>query len=153
MSDEPRGSRIWLIPWIGGFILVAGFIALMFNRMVQIHRHAGDPPQIDALRVLASSQRSYYQDHFNAQGDHEFAATLDDLAHANPPLIPPDLAAGRAGDYVIKLARPARDEWRATAAPAVGVTSDDRQFYVDDTGVIRFERGAPAGPTSTAVAD
>ena len=60
-----------------------------------------------------------------------------------------DHAPGKAGaGYTLSYtSTPTR--WTLAATPGVQSVSGDRSFFVDETGVIRFEWGGPADGTST----
>lgn len=101
--------------------------------------------ETSAVRHIQTIQTAQTQ-HFAQEG--RFAATLADLG---PPLnlIPEDLASGRKGGYLFTL--PSDGSTYAIHAKWHSSKSGHREFYSDQTLVIRESRGEPAGPSSKPV--
>ena len=150
-TQPPREPRLYLIPWIGAIVLIVGFLGATGYEVVVRARRGGDAWQIGALRDLHELQGRYYEEHFDAQGDHEFAKSLADLESAG--LLAHDFAGGVMRGWAIRMERPSRDAWRATMAPLSGEPLAERVFYVDESGIVRAAAGVTATATSAPIGD
>lgn len=113
---------------------------------------------IGSIRTLAAAQHSFrLEEMLDADGDgtSDFG-TLVQLASYDPSLIDQDLATGIKNGYVFELkASPSNGgepTFSVTAVPEKWEYDDERSFYVDQSGVIRFDiEMRTAGPKSPPV--
>ncbi len=140
-------------------ILIIAAIAI--PRFLQAKMAANEAAAVHGLRVISTAEVTY--DPIYNQG---FAPTLTALGppplgsqasalHAD--LVDEVLASGIRNGYsfvyvVIDTSGSGRpDRYTINANPLSPGQTGQRYFYVDETGVIRFALGGPAGPGSTPV--
>lgn len=128
----------WVVTILAVVVLAAAGAVLAVHRWQVEHRQAL-PPHI--LEGLVSSQ-NYVRER---SPDLRFATTLDGLGeHWATPGLYTDY-----NGYTYEVLPPPGDPqftWAARAFPAK--EAGWRHYYVDHTGLIRFETGKPAGPES-----
>ncbi len=99
---------------------------------------------IGALRAVAAAQAKY------REGEKKFAPSLEALGNAR--LIDPVLATGANRGYAFRLLGADEGGFRVLATPQEPGVSGNRTFFLDESGVIRFELApAEANEKSTAI--
>jgi hypothetical protein len=145
MTDEPPPTSVLTRPlptkWvlsILGFVLVAAAVGVLWIRHWHTEHRQALPPSI--LKGLASSQ-SYFRERSPDLRYATSLATLDE--HWGSGIYT------NYNGYTYEILPPPGDPSFTWAARAFPVTEPGwRHYYVDHTGLIRFETGKPAGPES-----
>ena len=134
-----------------GFSLIELLIAIAIILIIAsiVITSGGDSLRLaqetSAVRHIQTIQTAQTQ-HLAQEG--KFAATLSDLG-PSMNLIPEDLASGRKGGYLFTLQ--SDGSTYTIHAKWHGSKSGHREFYSDQTLVIRESRGEPVGPSSKPV--
>lgn len=77
-----------------------------------------------------------------AQPIPQYPAGLGVLAAANPPYLDPLLAAGSRQGYNFAYVRISPTQFTLTATPTVANVTGENTYFVDESGVIRFDNAA-----------
>lgn len=144
-----------------GYAGLAFFLLLILVILPDLVGHRQYHPAASAvgsLRTINVAEVTYYAE-YPTRG---YSATLAQLGNPTPNtqpgpeaagLIDPALASGQKHDYRFTYAaspaneRGLRTTYTVRADPKTP-DSGTRHFFTDETGVIRSERGKPAGPNS-----
>lgn len=136
---KPRDAMRLILGMATAFVLTV--VAL------GVWRHVEPGPPVDSakaltqLQIIADAERDYHKEN----GKY---ATLEQLA-SKRPYISQGLSEAASRGYTIALVgTPDENSWAARAMPTSGRTSMDKMgFYIDQTGVVRYEAGG-ATPNS-----
>lgn len=127
-------------------VLIAILAAIAIPMYISFIQKAKETAAIAFLGKAKKAQGIYYME--NASG--LFSASFDEL-ETTGMIEPATGAATRVdGEYQMTLSADVVDGnpvWSITATP-LSADPEARHFYVDQTGVIRAENGAAAGPAS-----
>ena len=107
---------------------------------------------ISGLRTVNTAQWAFREGDKDGNARPDFAPDLPTLARYH--LIDPALGAGTKMGYFFSITRSGKDpenRWSATARPEKPGWSGTRYFYMDESGVIRFETNRMAGPASPSL--
>ena len=138
--------------------IIAIIAAIAIPNLLRSRMSANESSAIGAMRTISSSEASFQAAAtLDADGDGvgEYG-TLGDLEGATPPYIDDALGSGTKQGYTF-VATPggnegdAEDEYFATATPLTIGRTGNRHFFVDESGVVRFEAAAPADDTSNPI--
>ena len=131
------------------------------NLEVWVENHVHEPPcatcsaevavkavneevAIDALRSIGLAQAKFLKDDTDQDGKFDYAEALPQLFEQGR-LIDIVLGTGQKRGYVYELqVKPNQNTWFTTASPTKPGKSGDRYFFVDESGVIRFNASASA---------
>jgi hypothetical protein len=100
------------------------------------------------LNRIRITQSVFREADTDGNGAPDYARSLSELSTCQ--LIDPVLGTGTREGYIFSVTRSGtkpESEWRCTANPA---KSGLRYFFIDQSGVIRFETNKAAGPDSPA---
>lgn len=124
-------------------VAILGIIAaLAIPQLRRARQHADEASAIQSLRTLTTAEYMFYSKS-NTYGDLS--------ALGAEAIIDRVLASGAKSNYKFEIDAPADSKtFTITATP---VEEADRliHYFVDETTVIRFNLGAPAGSTSSPV--
>ncbi|WP_041855327.1 hypothetical protein [Candidatus Korobacter versatilis] len=132
--ETPKKSAPWLVVVI---LVVAFGLPIAIGTMeVRIARNAqAETAAVDYLNAVAKAENDY------RKANDTFAAKLDDLK---------GLPAS-VGPYKIGYKKVTPDSYLAMAWPLQPGNHGRRYFFLDQTGVVRYELMKPAGPGSEPV--
>ena len=125
-------------------VTIIGIIAsIAVPGLQKVRRYANSGSAIQSLRTITSAQYMY-------ERTHKVYATINTLYTQG--LIHGDLSDGYKSGYifVIELG-PTSKTFKCTATPDSDAGLQD-YFFVDETGVIRYNTGGPADATSNPIA-
>ena len=126
-------------------VAVIGIIAaIAIPYLMHAKQAARAASAISSLRVIHSSEVTYRQ----TSGVYGNIAALASAGVLNDP----SLIAGSKSDYNFDASASAvpSESYSGTATPAAAA-SIWNHYYIDESGVIRFEIGTPASASSTPV--
>lgn len=141
-NQSRRNEGFSLIELMVVILIMAILAALMLPTMLNGRKGGNEASAISALRTINSAQEMYHArlGRFGTVSDLTTAGYLDT-----------SFDTGRSGYVFSDEAAPDRATWSITAIPANPGTTGDRHFYIDSSGVIRFEEGVVADETSSPV--
>ena len=147
---------LWIILGVGAVVLLgcpcmAVIAAIAIPNLLESRKGGNESAAIGNLRTIASAQQYYRETDKDKNDKLDYAPDLRALAAVD--LVDQVLAGGTKQGYVYAV-RPGTEPestWSATADPLTPGATGDRHFFVDESGVIRFDVGRPAGPTSRAI--
>lgn len=131
--------------------MVTGIIALLaafsVPNLLRARHNGSEVLAIGSCQTLGKAFQNFYA----RELPHTYPGSLAALNASNPPYIDPVLAGGEKQGYrfVYTLQDPEHFELRAQ--PVSLGHSGSRYFFLDQTGVLRVQTGAPAGPTDVPV--
>jgi hypothetical protein len=111
---------------------------------------------IGALRTINTAQSLFREGDKDMNGTLDYASTLQ-MLQTSGNLIDRTLAKGTKSGYTFRVLPPNpadRDmnfTWSVVAEPVRPGETGDRYFYIDESGVIRFEAGKTATSCSTPI--
>jgi len=136
-------------------MIVIGVIALIaaiaIPNLFEARKSGNESSAIQTLRTVCTSQTMFREYDKDRDGISNFATDVAQLRAAG--LVDPNVGTGTKNGYAFVM-QPVLDsefQWVMTAVPVAPGNSGDRYFYVDETGVIRFQFLAPATSSSPAV--
>jgi hypothetical protein len=134
-------------PTVAGIAIIA---ALAIPNLIEARKGSNEAFAIGAMRTLTTAQALFREGDKDRDTVLDYAASLEELANAG--LIDRVLASGTKQGYVFRIVKADEFTFQAEAFPATPGKSGDRSFFVDESGVIRWER-APlkAGPESRPI--
>lgn len=135
--------------------IIAIIAAIAIPNLLRSRMTANEGSAISGLRTISSAEFQYQAaglepmpSGMGAYGD------LTELVGTNPPFLDPVLGAGSKQGYAFVAAPVDTDgapTFTANADPLVMGSSGTRGFFVDESGVIRFEQNNSADSTSPPV--
>ncbi|MBA7588499.1 hypothetical protein ES708_30557 [subsurface metagenome] len=98
----------------------------------------------NALHNIISFQAIFKKQDRDKDGKKDYAQNIGELCKSG--LLSSDLASGKwHGYYFVVVGKDGNGKkWHATASPIKPGITGYKYFYVDETGVIRFEKDKPA---------
>jgi len=134
-------------------VIIGLIMAIALPNLIRSRMTANEASATGAMRTISTGQASYQAAGVEAttNGVGKYG-TLTSLGGANPPFVDVGLASGVKAGYVFS-ATPAIESnavprFTATASPASQDKTGFINYYVDESGVIRFEAGSAASSTS-----
>jgi prepilin-type N-terminal cleavage/methylation domain-containing protein len=125
--------------------IIAVIAAIAVPSLLRARIQANEASAVGNLRALASGQISYHGAN-NTYGD------FDDLLSKDPPWVDGVWVDGgsRMG-YVFNMPNVEVNNFAANADPVEENLTGIKHYYVDASGVIRWEEGGPADNTSEPI--
>ena len=129
--------------------IVMTLATLAISSVLRARQNANEMAAVASCRVVVSAAQNYYANSY----PHAYPSGLSDLISpaSNPPYIDSVLAAGAKQGYDFTYARVNTETFTLNAEPTVAGKTGTRRFYSDETGVIRANASAQAGPGDPAV--
>jgi prepilin-type N-terminal cleavage/methylation domain-containing protein len=121
--------------------IIALLAAIAIPNLLRARLAANESTAIAALKTIASAAHTY------RSSGSQYPGNLTVLSTANPPYIDSVLGGGTKQGYVFNLTGDASG-FVAYADPQTPNTTGVRRFFVDTSGVIRYNMTAQAGPSS-----
>ncbi|MBI3318308.1 MAG: hypothetical protein HYZ90_04050 [Candidatus Omnitrophica bacterium] len=132
--------------------VVALLVAIAIPNLLRARHNANESTAVEAMRAFSTALESFRA----AQTPPTYPVVARSLSAANPTYLPASLTSAttpgtaRQG-YYFTYTFISADSYAVQAAPAAAGTTGSRRFYVDETGVIRANPAAPAGPTDPEI--
>ena len=148
-SDQ-RGFTLIELMIVIAIIAIIASIAI--PNLIEARKGSNEAAAIGALRTIVTAESLFRSGDKDRNGVLDYG-NLHALGEFN--LIDSTLGGGTKQGYVF-VANPAAGsssqfQWSATASPVVSGKSGDRQFFVDESGVIRFATTGAASSASPPV--
>src|SRR5712692_329160 len=129
--------------------IIAIIAAIAIPNLIEARKGSNEAAAIGAMRTLVTAQSLFREGDKDKNGVLDYASSVGELGTYN--LIDNTLGSGTKQGYLFSVIGAPQFQWSATAAPAVTGKTGDRQFFVDESGVIRFTIVAAATSSSTPV--
>jgi Tfp pilus assembly protein PilE len=120
-------------------ILVMAVVIAIALPSLEAARKSGFEAQAIARLKMTGTINEQYRIRFGGYASSEVDMAVAGMLHHTP---------GQAGDGFIVIYTGELRRWTMTATPETPGVTGDRSFFVDETGLIRFEFGAIANDTS-----
>ena len=124
--------------------IIALLAAIAIPNLLRAKLAANESAAMAALKTVATAAHT-----FRSAGN-TYPTTLGDLGNATPPYIDDVLAGGSKQGYTFDLTGNAT-AFEATADPQNPGVSGNRYFFVDTSGVIRWNGNATASASDGAI--
>ncbi len=119
--------------------IIAILCAVALPSMIRSRISANEVSAIQSMRVICEKESEY-------KLELQTYGTLEDLSGANPPYLDEQLGRGTKSGYFFTCTFDAGMTFTAQAIPLTLGETGNRFFFVNDSNVIHFKPGAPAGP-------
>lgn len=127
--------------------IISILAAISIPNLLEARKSSNEASAISSLRTLVMIQVLFREQDRDLNGVNDYAGSIETLA-AIESFLDPTLATGEKQGYRFVIEVTAEgSSWFGTATP-LDPKAGGRHFFVDDTGVIRYEQGAVAGATS-----
>ena len=131
--------------------IIAIIAAIAIPNLLRSRMSANEAGAAGAMRTLSTGEASYQAASIdtNANGIGQYG-DLTDLGGTTPPFIDSSLSAGAKGGYTYTVTATAGDgpSYVAIADPITPAQTGNKGYFVDVSGVIRFEPAGGATVTS-----
>ncbi|MFA4843173.1 MAG: prepilin-type N-terminal cleavage/methylation domain-containing protein [Candidatus Omnitrophota bacterium] len=127
--------------------IVIGLITIATPNLLRSRVVANEGAAVGNLRAVNNGAQLY---HINRE---TYPASLSAMAepNSNPPYIDAHLASGRKQSYEFNYSLVDSDHFTVNANPTAMGLLKGKYFYMDESGIIRFNASAPAGPGDETV--
>ncbi len=160
-EGKPSAAALWVLVAVGiaGALAACGGLGFLLFFAVASSPHGRRPGNesaaIGALRTISTAQCLFREGDKDRNGKIDYATQLSQLAAPGVGLIDQVLGSGTKQGYIftmndVPIANP-DFEWNCRASPEVPGRTGTRYFFIDQTGVIRFEETGPATSASPAL--
>ena len=116
--------------------IIAIIAAIAIPNLIEARKGSNEGAAIGAMRTLVTAQSLFREGDKDDNSILDYATSIGSLGLYN--LIDNTLGSGTKQGYVFSVIGASQYQWSATASPVVMGKTGDRQFFVDETGVIRF---------------
>jgi prepilin-type N-terminal cleavage/methylation domain-containing protein len=146
-----KNSGFTLIELMIVIAIIAIIAAIAIPNLIEARKGSNEAAAIGALRTMVTAQSLFREGDKDHNGILDYATTTAQLGTAN--LIDSTLATGTKQGYCFTMqnATQTQFQWSAIASPVVQGKTGDRQFWVDESGVIRYSTTGAPNSTSTPV--
>ncbi len=117
--------------------IIAIIAAIAIPSLLNARKAGNEASAISSLRTITTVNEQY-RTRFQAYAN--LLATLQTEGYIDQVL-----GGGAKSGYLFVYASPTVNTWTCNANPATAGTTGDRRFFVDQSGVIRFNLTAAAG--------
>ncbi len=143
--DRDRRSGFTLIELMIVIAIIAISAAIALPNLLESRKSANESAAIAALRTIVTAQ-AIFRDR-DRDGDVQLDYAQNVGEHGSYELIDEVLAAGEKQGYTFDLHDASSFVWHCHASPTDPGKSGDRYFFVDQSGVIRWNAAAMAEVT------
>jgi prepilin-type N-terminal cleavage/methylation domain-containing protein len=141
MKNNPTSQRGFSLIELLIVVAIIGIIAAIAIPYLESARQATKSASaISSMRTINSSQASYR----SANGRY---GTLVELGNGNY-IVDPSLRGGQKSGYTFNVPSATNLDYEAVADPVLDPSSAFQHYYVNASGIIRIEVGAPATAAS-----
>jgi len=138
-GTQDRGFTLIELMIVVGIIATVAAIAI--PSLLRARIQANEASAIESLRMIVTAQATFHADR------NHYATEFDPLVEAAPPFMESADEPEKNG-YTLELTG-TQDNYQATATPHEFGITGYRGFFVDASGVVRYEPGAKADENST----
>ena len=136
--------------------IIAIIAAIAIPNLLRSRMTANEGSAIGTMRTLGSAQQQFQSAAIAPfpSGMGDYSPDINTLNAQIPPFIDAALGTGTKQGYTFVTAATGVDgapRFTANADPLVLGASGNRGFFTDESGLITFVQGGPAGPTSLPV--
>src|SRR5436190_1348688 len=116
--------------------IIAIIAAIAIPNLIEARKGSNETAAIGALRTLVTAQGLFREGDRDQNGVLDYATDMTQLS--NYSLIDSTLGGGTKQGYVFTIGNAGNTQfvWSAHASPVVAGKTGDREFFVDDSGVI-----------------
>ena len=139
MLRRKKGFTLVEIMIVVAIIVLLAAIAI--PNLLRARLSANEATTIAAMRTLSTAMEGYRA----AQSPPAYPANLTDLNASNPPYIDSVLASGNKSGYTFTLGG-GGNVYTVTAAPQTANVTGVRNFFVDQSGVVRVGNSSSGTP-------
>jgi type IV pilus assembly protein PilA len=145
MSGRARGFT--LIELMIVIAIIAIIAAIAIPNLIEARKSANESSAIASLRAIHAAQNLFKDRDYDKDGYHYFAGELPRLAGLIDARLAGPVAGGpftggtgqRSGYWFGMVSGGASEVWSCIAVPVSFGRSGDRNFFIDETGVIRYD--------------
>jgi prepilin-type N-terminal cleavage/methylation domain-containing protein len=138
-----RNEGFTLIELMLVVALIAIIAAIAIPSLMKARNASNEASAISSLRTLTTAN-NHYRTRFQA-----YASALTDLSAAR--YIDDTLGSGTKSGYNFTYTTAGADTWSVGALPVAAGLTGDRGFFVDESGVIRFNATGSATSASNPI--
>lgn len=142
-----RGFTLIEIMIVVAIVMTLATIAI--SSVLRARHNANEMAAVASCRTIVSAAQNFYANSY----PHAYPSGLTDLVLplSNPPYIDNVLASGTRQGYTFTYGRIDTESFTLNADPTVSGKTGTRHFFVDESGVIRANAAAQAGPNDPVV--
>ena len=113
--------------------IIALIAAIAIPNLLRARHNANETAAIGNIRTLVAALESFRA----AQSPPAYPADLDELSDADPQYVPDELTDGAQQGYDLAFTQDSDNEYSLLGTPTVDGVTGTREFFVDESGVIR----------------
>ena len=135
-----RGFTLVEIMIVVAIIVLLAAIAI--PNLLRARLSANEATAIAAMRTLSTAMESFRA----AQSPPAYPTNLTDLNATSPPYIDDVLASGNKSGYTFAYTQTSANEYDVVATPQTANVTGVRDFFVDQSGVVRVGSDSSGTP-------